>query len=239
METFEFDFKSPKVSASKYPKNATKLGWLGANDVDRYGYRGPVGFADDMAAAARRGSRPIVIPEDQLSVFEGSVASYRGKVVPQGGCDEETRRRLNGGQISVDKADPTVSPERGIQALRQQAGDRARSDRRFSSTVLSWSACMSKRGFRYRNPDESMSDPRWTPEVQAAGSPPSRREIATAAADRDCREEVNFSGVLQFLVAHYEGDAIRMQSRRVHEIAELLKARARNASKILRARRGG
>ncbi|WP_329327053.1 hypothetical protein [Streptomyces mirabilis] len=236
MENFGLDFRGPEVYASKYPKNATMLGWLGANDVDRYGYRGPVGFTEDMAAAARRESRPIVIPESQLPVFEGSVTTYNGKVVPKGGCDEETRRKLNGGEISmqVEKTDPAVSPERGIQALRQQEGDRARSDPRFLSAVRSWSACMRKRGFQYRNPDESMSDPRWTPEEQTAGSPPSQREIATAAADRDCRDEVNFSGLLRLLVAHYEDEVIHTQSRRIHEIAELLKTRARNASKILR-----
>ncbi|MFI9332140.1 hypothetical protein ACIGZJ_31935 [Kitasatospora sp. NPDC052868] len=238
MASFGLTLSVPEVSASRYPRHATALGWLGAHEVERYGYRGPANFADDMAAAARRGSRPIVVPEDQIAVFEGSVPRFRGETVPEGGCDGKTRRTLNGGEVSIpiDGLDSTVPPERWLHVLGAQAGDRARSDARFSSTVRSWSECMRDRGFRYQNPDQAMSDPRWSTGEDGAGQSPSRDEIETAVADRDCRDRANFSGVAKFLMAQYENEMINSQGHRIREVSDLLKTRAMNSSRILSAR---
>ncbi|MFB7553106.1 hypothetical protein [Streptomyces sp. NPDC056154] len=236
MGSLGFDLAVPEVHASKYPKNATLLGWLGSHHVEKYGYRGPPDFTEEMSAAARRESRPIVVPAEQEPVFMGTVSQYRGKPVQTGGCDGWTRRVLNGGEahIVLPQVDPSVFAERGFQVLEQQAAEQARSDRRFTSVVRSWSDCMKGHGHRYTNPDEAQSDPRW--EFAARSLPvPSAQEISTAIADRDCREEVNFTGVLRFLIAEYETEVIDAPAKGdpTAAIASLLRTRARNAARVL------
>ncbi|MFI6284379.1 hypothetical protein ACIBCM_06395 [Streptomyces sp. NPDC051018] len=223
----------PEVRPSPYPKHATVLGWLGAHQVEKYGYRGPEGFAGEMAAASRRESRPIVISPEHDGVFSGSVRTFKGKAVPTGGCDGQTRRTLNGGnpRILVPGEDPHLHAERGLQALEQQAADLARSSGRFGSLVRSWASCMKERGHRYKNPDEAQADPRWESDAarQKAVSP---SEIATALDDRDCRAKVNFSGVLRELIARQE-HRILGEENPTGTIAALLRTRVRNAEKVL------
>ncbi|MEU0395687.1 hypothetical protein ABZ208_23450 [Streptomyces sp. NPDC006208] len=232
MNSMGLDLRTPRVHPSKYPKNATVLGWLGAQKVEKYGYRGPADFAAEMSAAARRESRPIVVSAQQMPVFEGTVSSFRGKPVPQGGCDGQMRRRLNGGdtRIAVPGGDPSVVAERALQALEQQASDRARSDDRFQLVVSAWHSCMAKRGYEYADPDAAQGDPRW---AEAAGKHVSALEKATAVADRDCRADVNFSGVLKDLITTYETLIIDSKDSPTAALASLLRTRARNAAKVL------
>ncbi|MGW9211913.1 hypothetical protein ACWGR4_33705 [Embleya sp. NPDC055664] len=240
MKSFGLELDAPDVGPVKYPQNATILSWLGSHEVERYGYAGPPGFADEMAAVAMRGTRPIVIGPELVPIFEGSVREFAGKVVPSGGCDAQTRRALDAGAVPVrnDDLGPDSTPERGIRILAQQAGEQARADARFRPVVKAWSTCMKRAGHRYANPDQAQGDRRWTG-TEAAGDgsaavPVSAAEIATAVADRRCREEVNFSGILRMLVSERESELIRTKGDVVRAVSTLLRTRVSNAAAILR-----
>lgn len=226
----------PDVRASKYPKNATLLGWLGSHQVDRYGYQGPPDLAEGMAAAARRESRPIVIPADQDPVFTGSVDKHKGKPVPAGGCDGWVRRVLNGGEvhIAIPRTDPSVLPERGFLALEQQAAERAYGDAAYLSVVRDWSKCMQRRGHLYAHPDDAQSAVHGDAEGQD-GHRSSADDTETAVADRDCREKVNYTGVLRHLVAQFEKQLIEESGDVVRALSSLLRTRFRNAEEVLQA----
>ncbi|MGC4813614.1 hypothetical protein ACLQ29_24050 [Micromonospora sp. DT228] len=234
LATFDLAVSLPESRVATYPAHATQLDWLGGHDVTRYGYRGPPGFAEEMSAAARRGSRPIVVPPEAIAVFFGDTAVHNGRPVPAKGCDGESQRAVNGGSdsSSVDGLAPGVSPEQGIEWLEQQAADQARADRRYLHVVDRWSACMDRRGHHYDTPDDAQGDPRWNRE-EDGGPAPSPDEVATATADRSCRDATNMSGMLRNLIAQREEQVIRARSDTVRQVSALLHRRAANAAALL------
>jgi hypothetical protein len=237
MNSFGFTLPVPEMRIPRYPKNAVILGWLGSQQVDRYGYHGPPGLNEEMAAASRRGRWPVVVPPDQVPVFEGTVRSSAGRPVPEGGCIGELRRRLTAGASADATAnDEKVVPERGIEWYQSQANSLARSDSRFRAMVQAWSACMKRSGFRYKDTDQAAADRRWNaPGGDGSGEQVniSRTEIKTATTDLGCRNEVNYSGILQGLISAYEERIINEKSETLRSISSLLDVRLRNAAKIL------
>jgi hypothetical protein len=235
MSSFGINLALSEVHATEYPTHATQLNWLGAYDVEKYGYQGPPGFSDEMSAAARRGSRPIVIPSDAIPVFFGDATHHSGKSIPAGGCDGESQRKLNGTEdpTKIAGIDPAIPPEQGIQWLEQQAADRARTDDRFREVVDQWSRCMNRRGYRYASPDEAQSDPRWNGPQESESVQPAPDEMATAIADRTCRAETNMSGMLKYLVSEQENEIIRVRVHAVQQVSLLLRTRAESAAAIL------
>ncbi|WP_161692093.1 hypothetical protein [Micromonospora rubida] len=235
MADFGLTFPESAGRPSRYPRHATLLYWLGAQDVQKYGYGGPPGFAEEMAAAARREARPIAVPESQLPVFSGTSSRVSGRAVPSEGCDGQARRRLHERAPSVDfsTVDPTVVPERGIQALESRAADQARTDDRYRSVIASWSGCMQRSGHRYADPDQAQGDPRWASRPDGASAAPSAPEVAVALADRGCRDEVNLSGVLRSVIAEREEQLIQRHRTVVQQVSTLLRTNLHNAARIL------
>ncbi|MFI1195959.1 hypothetical protein ACH4T9_22270 [Micromonospora sp. NPDC020750] len=233
MTTFGLAFSESAQAPSRHPRHATLLYWLGSQDVQKHGYGGPPGFAEEVAAAARREARPIVIPENQLPVFSGTEPQFSGRAVPPGGCDGQARRSLHRGAPAVDLSavDPTIMPERGVQALESRAADQARTDDRYRSVVAAWRRCMQRAGHPYTDPDQAQSDPRWAERTTAAA--PSDAEIAVALADRGCRDEVNLSGVLRSVIAEHEMQLIQRHHTVLRQVSELLRTNLRNAYGVL------
>ncbi|PTA42917.1 hypothetical protein [Micromonospora sp. RP3T] len=234
LTTFDLAVTLPEARVATYPAHATQLNWLGGHDVTRYGYQGPPGFVEEMSAAARRGSRPIVVPPEAVAVFYGDTAVHHGRRVPAKGCDGESQRAVNGGidPTSIDGLAPGVSPEKGIEWLEQQAADQARADRRYLHVVDRWRACMERQGHHYATPDDAQGDPRWNRE-EDGGPSPSPDEVATATADRSCRDATNMSGVLRNLIAQREDQIIRTRPDTVRQVSALLHRRAENAAALL------
>ncbi|WP_432989609.1 hypothetical protein [Dactylosporangium sp. CA-233914] len=241
LDAFGLQVPLPETRMATYPVHATQLNWLGVYDVARYGYQGPPGFAEEMSAAARRGSRPIAFSNEALAVFIGEVATHAGRPVPAGGCDGESQRAVNGSQDppTIAGIDPAVPAEQGIQWLEQQAADRARADKRFHAVTDQWRECMNRRGYRYATPDEAQSDPRWNGDQSENSASPSRDELDTALADRACREATNMSGVLKYLITEQENQIIDTRSDTVHQVSDLLRRRAGHAARILGEPRAG
>ncbi|MQY05442.1 hypothetical protein [Actinomadura macrotermitis] len=222
MKRYGFDLAVPQARVPAYPKNVSLLAWLGYQQVGRYGYQGPPGFNEEVAAASRNGRRGITVPPEQLPVFDGTVASFKGRPVPEGGCDGDLERRLSAG---------TDDSDRDIEALQQEANEQASEDGRFRQVMQAWSACMARAGLRYTDPEDAEGDPRWSSAGEDDGHPaPSAIEVRTAVTDERCRLQVNLSGVLQSLISAYEQRLIAQDGAQIRRIQDQLKQRVRNAA---------
>jgi hypothetical protein len=116
-------------------------------------------------------------------------------------------------------------------AVRNAAGERVASDPRLAGALAGWRRCMAARRFPYPSPDAARQD---VYEAYQKASDPTRvgrRELATAAADRDCAQR----SALYPALARARHDALRTMSSAERAAAATL-ARSR-ATALERARR--
>ncbi|GAA2750398.1 hypothetical protein [Kitasatospora cinereorecta] len=140
----------------------------------RYYISGRATDAPPSWAAGDRSAAGGAPSAEQESVLTGSVRTYGGSVVPEGGCDGEAKRRLTagGGYYGTPELPGRIDAD---------SFDRSAADPRVRAAVARWSACMAERGHPYPDPLAAASDRRWNTAA------PSDGELATARADLDCK----------------------------------------------------
>ncbi|MQY04527.1 hypothetical protein [Actinomadura macrotermitis] len=229
MKRYGFSVRVPEIKIPTFPKNGARLAWLGDQEVEKYGYRGRPGVAEEMLHASTRTGTPIAVPARQAPVLNGTVHVFSGKLVPPGGCAGEMERRLSGTtQIGQRQED--------LNTFHSQANFLARADNRFQRVVQAWSQCMAAYGFKYGALDEPAADRRWNATLnnqEDGGGTVSALEIKTATADLKCREQKNVSGVLLALISAQEKRIIEEKGEVIREISTRLKLRLKNAEKII------
>jgi hypothetical protein len=147
------------------------------------------------------------LPPAELSVLEGSVPSYDGRAVPQGGCRGWAADQLTELGIDTSTGQPNESTaESQVVQIQTNSFEQAQSDPRVLAVFGEWSACMRTHGDSYRTPFDAAGDPRW------ATSAPTAPEIATAEQDLACKTQVNLLGVDSAVVADYQNTAISANS---------------------------
>lgn len=238
MKTFGFELDVPPSEPAQFPRNAHYLARLDLYDVSQYGYKMPPELEDRIAAANMR-SQPLVVPNHMLDVFEGRVETSAGKPVPDEGCLGKVQRMLNKDAPEVELPggeEGQQAPGSDIAKFKGQIFDQAISDSRFQAMLDSWSSCMRQSGFDYDRPADAEQDPRWNtpggaadPEDRAV----TRLEIRTASADKLCRKEVNYTGLLYGLMLAYEKRVIDEHGEVLRSIEKRSEARLRNAVAML------
>lgn len=232
------------TSPAEYPANAGYLGWLGALNVSKNGYTGTEEQLLRHVPAARDGIRGYFIPSDQDPVHTGTVSTFRGKKVPQGGCDGEAQRRLNGnspGPDGVVPAKPHIYKE--LYVLMEDAAEAAvsfdgsRMDKRVAVAVEGWASCMKSKGYSYNHPWDAEYDPRWAgrrevPRGQHLARP-SKDELETAVADEQCRMKVNYSGARKAAWTDAQLRIIAADPEKVKRLGNLQRSRYENALRVL------
>ena len=143
------------------------------------------------------------LPPAELSVLEGSVSSYDGQAVPQGGCRTWAANQLAQLGIDTSSGRPNESTaESQVIQIQMDTFEQAQSDPRVLAVFGKWSTCMQAHGDDYQTPFLAAGDPRWET------SAPTAQEIATAEQDLACKSQVNLLGTDSAVVADYQNTAI-------------------------------
>ncbi|NRQ39973.1 hypothetical protein HII36_50325 [Nonomuraea sp. NN258] len=234
------------TSPANYPANAAYLGWLGALNVGKYGYTGSETQLLLDTPAARDGIRGYKIPAEQDPVHTGAVTTFKGKEVPEEGCDGEAQRRLNGNAPGPDGAVPAKPHSyKELYVLMDDAAEAAvasngsRMDRRVATAIEGWTACMKAKEHVYNFPWEAEFDARWAGRRDVPTghrlAKPEAIELEVAVADEYCRTRVNYSGARKAAWTDAQLRIIRANSEKLNLLKNLLRTRHRNALEVLAA----
>ena len=190
-----------------------------------------------LAAQAAQAAQPGPLRGTALAeanqVDAGTVSSFDGIPVPEGGC----------GAVGIAAVEQGISPSRiplGTGRIGTVSGDADRidqpvtqNDARVLAVNAKWSACMASSGYRYKSPFTALEDRRWGPGLYDSLGVISKitgAEIQVAVADVACRAQVNLYAVYWAVAAAYQREW--MASPRHMALAQA----QRNADQVMLAR---
>ncbi|MEU4033071.1 hypothetical protein [Streptomyces collinus] len=144
---------------------------------------------------------------------------YHGRKIPKGGCMGEAEAKLTAGGGIIQDAPAAVD-------INFKDYVRSMADPKLKAAFARWSSCMKGKGFSYPTPEAAVKDPAWN-------SPkPSKRELATAAADVDCKHRNNVVGTWFAVEAAYETQDIRADMEKMTRIRHAIDTAVRNAAAV-------
>ncbi|MFC3899236.1 hypothetical protein ACFOWZ_47895 [Lentzea rhizosphaerae] len=239
MTRFGIDLSLPAAKQARPVRSAALVGHLRDREPERHGYRGPVGYQDDLFTAAARGvTKAVEVPAPYVPVFDGTVEQYGGRLVPPDGCDGEVKRRLDAGagHLRDSLGDKRVVPSSTFTLIEQEALARVERDDRYRAAQTRWSDCMDRAGYHYATTADAEGDPRWATSVSITAVEPERdvtaEEIATATADTRCRDEVRLPGTALRLHTEFQEKLIADRFTALVQAKQLLDAQLHNSALI-------
>lgn len=204
------------------------------SQAEQHGYNSPAPATPKGSSWDDRASTT------QQELIEGKLRRYKGKDVPEGGCsrvaaDRITKgtkvpKQITGGGVVLDRreqASPTGLSEAHVEVLRLEAIFKASKDTKISRMTADWSSCMSKKGHQYRSPQEAANDDRW------AGDDVTHLEKRTAVADMECKQQVNYLGVMVSVQSAYEREIMKQRENELADLRSNTKAWTRNAARVM------
>ncbi|MFC9908217.1 hypothetical protein [Streptomyces sp. NPDC127197] len=204
------------------------------SQAEQHGYNPP------ESATPKGGTWDDRASTTQQELMEGKLRRYKGKGVPEGGCarvaaDRITEgtnipEKITGGGVVLDRrelASPTGLSEAHVEVLRLEAIFKTREDPRISRLTADWSSCMSKKGHQYRSPEDAANDDRWS------GDKVSQLEKTTAVADMECKQQVNYLGVMVSVQSGYELEVMKQRKSELATLRSNAKAWSRNAAQVI------
>jgi hypothetical protein len=176
------------------PATLTELRY-GNLDVARaaaYGYWWP---GDDRPAPA------VATPgKAEQDVSSGAVSTFKGRPVPQGGCDGEVTRTLDG----ADAAPGTyLNAFRAANEMEMDSFHRTRQNPKVQAAEKTWSTCMKDKGYDLPADVFSASDRLHLPEVRPRPKP-GDEETRVAVADTECKNRSRVATVWNALEVDYQ-----------------------------------
>ncbi|MEU5048235.1 hypothetical protein [Streptomyces sp. NPDC021096] len=221
MKEFGFQWRP----APELPKVGSKTltDWrYGLHDAARAKSRGYKPDAAEQAAydtvmkqGAVRGDAGSQAEEKAL---KGTVDEMGGKAVPKGGCSGKAVQRV---------ASPDAVYSRTAQDISHDAYRRAQKDPAVAEVFGKWSACMKESGYSYKEPLDTVDDPRFKT------AEPSDLEISTAAADLACRGRFNVAKAWFDAEVKLQDTDIDKHAEELDEARKALDAAVRNAANVL------
>ncbi|PVC94032.1 hypothetical protein [Streptomyces sp. CS014] len=154
----------------------------------------------------------------EAKALNGGIDEVEGKKVPKDGCVGSANRK-----IDVE----------GLQArtaigLANAAFLKAKEDADVVKAFASWSACMKRGGYDYKQPLDASDDVKFqSPEV-------SSEEIATATADISCRQKTDVAWIWFRAEAALQKSAIDAHAEELSAERKRIDAAVRSASKIVK-----
>ncbi|MFG2720896.1 hypothetical protein ACGFW5_21740 [Streptomyces sp. NPDC048416] len=153
-----------------------------------------------------------------------TVATYKDKKVPAGGCRQQGIAAIGG---------PPVVPT--AEALPEQGPVVPSDEPHMKAVNARWSACMRDKGFDYPDPWAAYTSPKWR--SAAAGSSlrqasHTSEEIATATADVECKLSTNLVGVAVAVEIAYDRQYIEAHSAQLAQFQRALDDRLRTAARL-------
>lgn len=152
-----------------------------------------VGVSDSGALPAISDAVQAVL--NGVDATNRPVTAYGGKAVPDHGCLGRGRAEVGDPPMPADSGQ---LPDGGPKVLA--------TDPRIADANARWSDCMKSRGFSYASPWAAYFDPKWRSVRAPKQVPPTHTpaEIATAAADLDCKLSTNLMGVAVAVETAYD-----------------------------------
>ncbi|MGW7364903.1 hypothetical protein ACWGI8_16090 [Streptomyces sp. NPDC054841] len=171
----------------RQPSNRLRYGLVEPELATRFGYHLPPEHPETTRREAAWEAREKLPDREQLAAFgkEGG-----------GGCWKQAHESLRRGLPQVDQS----QFNRRIGA----AFSASRRDPAYARVVREWSACLKEKGFRYANPLAVMRDAEW-----AKSTRPSRREIAVAQADVQCKQQTELVTAWVAVETRIQNEVIR------------------------------
>lgn len=167
-------FAFPPLDPVRDAGRPRPYGLIDPAEAARFGYRDPAMSAPRDASKGARQPEPAVV-----AVITGTErGDVGGREVPSGGCAGEADRTL------ATDAQPGQEPVSF--ALSLHSHKVSGTTQPVTAAAAAWSTCMAEAGYDYKHPDAAINDPAFR-----AGRP-SRREIAVATRDVECKERVDW-----------------------------------------------
>ncbi|MFE7135212.1 hypothetical protein ACFVIM_30575, partial [Streptomyces sp. NPDC057638] len=208
----------PLTARDVEPPHTRRYGLTGARDAARYGYH----LAPPSPAYQRREAARTA--RGKLPAAQRRAAYGPGGITGVGGCWARANARI------VREVGPRDQDHLAQASTRTFA--EARRSPEVTAANRAWSACMKRAGFSYGDPFQSFADPAW-----GARPRPVARELATAAADVRCKEDV---GLVEAWVAadrRVQEAAVRAEPARFRAHAGIKRAWLATAQRVLRTGR--
>ncbi|ROO50642.1 hypothetical protein EDC02_5493 [Micromonospora sp. Llam0] len=206
--------------ASDPEGNEGLYGVTDKEEAQRWGYHPP-----QESENSQPDSAPRQVPSAAWqTAAEGSASqTAEGKRVPDGGCRGAALRELSEGtpNTDVELAD----------RLAIDSYQRSKEDSRVLSTFSEWSECMRQLGFEYPAPMDANNDETWW-----SSEAPSSREIATAVADVECKQQVGLINIWASVHTAYEKRAIEENAEALASVQEYRRIEEANALAVLERR---
>ncbi|MBM0259299.1 hypothetical protein [Micromonospora sp. 4G55] len=203
------------VGSSRITQNGDRYGISRADVVSTHGYHP----AEIPQAQSVQGI-PQATP-DVDGVVQGTLKSFGGKLVPEGGCSGEADRILGHGAPEVPSGDKNLVRELSLRSFGESQGDS-----RVRAVFKSWSDCMRSRGFEYDNPREANNDRAFQSDK------PSEREMAVAMADVKCKSETNLIAIWATVETAYQEQYIVTYGHRLQVFEQSIDTALRNAAGV-------
>lgn len=154
----------------------------------------------------------------EAKALNGGIDEVEGKKVPKDGCVGSANR-----EIDVE----TLQARTAI-GLANAAFLKAKEDADVVKAFASWSACMKRSGYDYKQPLDASDDVKFqSPEV-------SSEEIATATADISCRQKTDVAWIWFRAEAALQKSAIDAHAEELSAERKRIDAAVRSASKIVK-----
>jgi hypothetical protein len=179
----------------------------------------------------------------QRGLLDGSLRRYKGRPVPQEGCAGEAADRIakgsrlpekmEGGGIKLtrgEKASPTGVGDAQVELMRLDAIVATKKDPRYLEMIRSWSSCMTKRGYKYKSPEDALNDVRWD------GDRISNEERSTAVTDMHCKKDVHYLAVADAVQSEHEEEVIQKRREELTQLRRNLDVWEENAEEVIKGR---
>ncbi|MEV0910865.1 hypothetical protein [Streptomyces hokutonensis] len=199
-----------------------RTGWfvVTIKEAEKYGYDSP-----PDATSHRRATKDNAWQKNRTKVQDalmgGTIETFYGKSVPDGGCLAWSSRKITAGAplgsttilaggMKMKASDGNFAArgylEMQIQAVRNELTLQVEKSTRRKSLAKSWSDCMARSGYHYGSPVEAITDKRWS-------GPVDKQERAAAEADAACKDDVNYLGIMTSLHTAYENSFIQQNQK--------------------------
>ncbi|MFI8909594.1 hypothetical protein ACIGV8_29320 [Streptomyces albidoflavus] len=208
MQELGFDYQTPDGSRAVGPRTLTER---------RYGLA-------DVTQAKRDGYHlfgPEVRPEPKLppEQYRAVTGEGSGKDIPKGGCAGQAERALGG--------EKPFGPSDLAQTINGKSYELSMRDNRVRKVFTSWSACMRKQGYTYKDPMAAMSAPEFSAEEIGPG------ETEAAQHDVKCKEKVNLIGVWHAVESAYQKELVQEHASELRLVLEAKREQLKESRKMM------
>jgi hypothetical protein len=242
MAAFGFSYQQMPSPAPAQPgQMARRYGIMDAAAASEYGYhpapgdgirakqiqRQPdsVDSGGRLPAAEWRALTGRSGPQDPASAAVAVRAKVNGRLVPAGGCEGQSRRRVHGDDGAA------VAEEQGMVDQINDAGFVAsKTDPRVRDVITKWSSCMRDEGYSFPDPMAAVGS------ADLSRAEPSKRELATAVADMACKLRTNLISTWNRAEASYESQQIKKNAVTLDAYRAHFTAQVRQAAALLSAK---